>query len=72
KLDGIGVFERLKSDPRTQSIPFMYVTGLVEREHVRPGASLGADAMLIKPFLLTDLLATVNDCLSKSHDRIHG
>ena len=66
KLDGFGVFDALRANPRTQSIPFIYMTGLVDKGLARRGPKLGGDELLIKPFALSELLAKVKECLSKS------
>ena len=66
RLDGFGVFDTLRAHPATRSIPFIFTTGFVDKEGARRGPALGGDALLIKPFALTELLASVKECLSKS------
>jgi DNA-binding response OmpR family regulator len=62
KLDGFGVFDALQTDPRTSSIPFIFMTGLVDREAGWRGMRLGSAEVLIKPFALTELISKVTEC----------
>jgi CheY-like chemotaxis protein len=68
KLDGLAVFDILTADPRTQNIPFIFMTGLVEKEGAKRGKRLESKNLLPKPFALVDLIAMVQECLSKSSD----
>lgn len=49
----------LRAEPRTADLPFVFLTGLDEREAVRAGMNLGADDYLTKPFRPTELLSLV-------------
>jgi PAS domain S-box-containing protein len=59
---GWEVLTELKNDPRTKSIPVIMVT-VVDQPAV--GATLGAEAYLIKPVEKGALLAAVHRCLRK-------
>jgi putative two-component system response regulator len=48
-LDGYQVLERLKSDPRTRSIPVILVTGRTSAEDEAKGFALGAVDYIAKP-----------------------
>jgi len=65
KLDGFGTLARLREDERTAGIPFMFLSGAVERPNVRRGMEMGADDYLTKPFTPSELLAAVNARLEK-------
>lgn len=65
KLDGFGTLTRLREDERTATIPFIFLSGAVERPNVRRGMELGADDYLTKPFTPSELLAAVNARLEK-------
>lgn len=57
--DGQALLAALRADPRTTDLPFVFLTGLDERESVRKGMDLGADDYLTKPFRPTELLSLV-------------
>jgi DNA-binding response OmpR family regulator len=49
-MDGFGTIRRLKSDPRTQSIPVIFLTSAEDKEDRLTGLSLGAVDYIIKPY----------------------
>ena len=49
KLDGFGTLAKLREHESTATIPFMFLTGAVERPNVRRGMEMGADDYLTKP-----------------------
>src|SRR6185503_8337892 len=55
----------LREDERTATIPFIFLSGAVERPNVRRGMEMGADDYLTKPFTPSELLAAVNARLEK-------
>src|SRR5438874_3138213 len=59
ELDGHGVLQALRADPRTATIPFIFLTAKGEKVDQRTGMNLGADDYLTKPVARTDLLASV-------------
>lgn len=65
KLDGFGTLAQLRETETTATIPFMFLTGAVERPNVRRGMEMGADDYLTKPFTPSELLAAVNARLEK-------
>lgn len=65
EMDGYGVLEELRKDPRTQSIPFIFLTARTERVDMRLGMELGADDFLTKPFHAAELLKTVDARLKR-------
>ena len=67
ELDGFGVFENLKSTPKTASIPFIFLTAKSEKEDLRKGMNLGADDYLTKPFEENELLEAI-ECRIKKND----
>ncbi|MGD0003532.1 MAG: response regulator [Anaerolineaceae bacterium] len=64
-LDGFGVLARLKKEPRTITIPFLFLTALQERHDMRKGMRLGADDFITKPFTREELLDAVQVGLEK-------
>lgn len=63
KLDGLGVLDKFKTDPKMRSIPFIFMTGMSEKEAAKRGISLDAGNVLKKPFALAEFLAKVKECL---------
>jgi CheY-like chemotaxis protein len=55
-LDGYGVLSELRRDPRTATIPFIFLTASADRCDLRQVMSLGADGYLTKPFTRAELL----------------
>ncbi len=66
ELDGYGVLHVLSKDPRTASIPFIFLSAKAEKSEVRKGMELGADDYLTKPFEDTDLLNAIEARLRKA------
>jgi len=65
KMDGFATLSKLREFDATASIPFMFLSGAVERPQVRRGMEMGADDYLTKPFTPSELLAAVNARLEK-------
>lgn len=59
-LDGFGVCQRLKADPRTASIPVIFVSGLTEGADEERGFAVGAVDYIHKPFLPAIVRARVH------------
>ena len=66
ELDGYGVLQMLNRDPKTNHIPFIFLTAKADRSDVRKGMELGADDYVTKPFDDVELLAAVDTRLKKS------
>ncbi len=66
ELDGYGVLHILNKNPKTSSLPFIFLTAKAERADFRKGMSLGADDYLTKPFEETELLNTIELRLNKA------
>lgn len=77
ELDGYGVLHILNKNPKTSSVPFIFLTAKAERVDFRKGMSLGADDYLTKPFEETELLDAIELRLKKSeklkvYDKLDG
>lgn len=57
---GHGVFDALKANPATNSVPFIYMTGADDPTALRRGMEEGADDFLLKPFAGESLLSAVD------------
>lgn len=55
-LNGLDVFDLLRSDPRLQGVPVLFLTGLPERAEAATAAT-GVHEVLAKPFDIEDLIA---------------
>jgi CRP/FNR family cyclic AMP-dependent transcriptional regulator len=55
-VDGYGVLHVLNKDPKTQNIPFIFLTSKSERGDFRTAMELGADDYITKPFAGNELL----------------
>jgi len=58
-IDGITLLRRLRSDPVTQSVPVILVSGRAGEQETIAGLEAGADDFLIKPFSARELLVRV-------------
>lgn len=66
ELDGFGVIKEIRNDKKTSSIPIILLTARSEKTDFREGMNLGADDYLSKPFLIDDLISSINTRLAKS------
>lgn len=64
-LDGYGVLTKLRSQPLTEIIPFIFLTAKADKSDLRQGMNLGADDYISKPFRRRELLEAVNTRLEK-------
>jgi DNA-binding response OmpR family regulator len=55
-LNGLDVFDLLRSDPHLEGVPVLFLTGLPERAETA-NASNGVHEILAKPFDVDDLIA---------------
>lgn len=63
-LNGVSVVRKLRSDPRTASVPVMIVTGEASGEQVAAVLAAGACGVLFKPFSLNTLYSEIRKTLS--------
>ncbi|MBB4120052.1 CheY-like chemotaxis protein [Mesonia hippocampi] len=66
KADGYSVLQTLSEMPKTQNIPFIFLSAKTEHKEVRKGMNLGADDYLTKPFDEEDLLHAIESRLAKA------
>lgn len=64
-MDGKRLFLELRSKLESYNIPFIFMSALTEREHVRHGMNIGADDYITKPFTRIDLLQAIQARLAK-------
>ncbi len=63
-LNGFGVLARLRAEPATAGIPFVFLTASAEAQDESTGYKLGADEYVVKPFDTTILTALIRHKLS--------
>lgn len=64
-VNGHQVLQDLRDDPKTSTIPFIFLSGMVDKGDLRRGMILGADDYITKPFQPEDLLNSVKTRLEK-------
>ncbi len=65
EIDGYGVLAKLRQEPVTAIIPFIFLTAKVTKTERRQGMKLGADDYIIKPSTVEELLGAINIRLEK-------
>jgi CheY-like chemotaxis protein len=66
EMDGFEVFKRLKADPLSSNIPFIFVTASTEKKEIETALAMGADGYICKPFDVEELFDAIKKALSKS------
>jgi two-component system, response regulator len=61
KIDGIEVLRRVKSDPRTKTIPIVILTSSKEQKDVVESYQLGVNSYIVKPVNFERFAAAVQD-----------
>jgi two-component system, OmpR family, alkaline phosphatase synthesis response regulator PhoP len=64
--DGLNICKILKSNPSTQNIPVIMVTGKSDEFDIYSGFELGADDYVTKPYSIMVLLARIKNVFKKS------
>lgn len=58
-FSGFEVLQALRENPKTQGIPFVFVSAKVSPSDIETGLRMGASDYLTKPFTMRQLLSTV-------------
>jgi YesN/AraC family two-component response regulator len=66
-MDGFTVLQKLRQNPLTAVIPFIFLTGRGSKEDFRRGMESGADDYLTKPATVEQLLKAIATRLEKKH-----
>jgi DNA-binding response OmpR family regulator len=69
-LDGFGVLQALRDNPRTAMIPFIFLTALVASHDLRHGMEAGADDYITKPYKPAALIGSVRRRLEKRNRQL--
>lgn len=68
ELDGYKTLAAIRDLPATANVPFIFLTGAMEKSDVRRGMVSGADDYLTKPFDSGDLLEAVTIRLARKSE----
>jgi len=69
RLDGFGLLTRLRAEPRTASVPVVFLSARAGEEAAVGGLAAGADDYLPKPFSTGELVARVRSNLEMARFR---
>lgn len=64
-MNGHQVLKELRNNSSTSSIPFIFISALVDHQDLRTGMMLGADDYITKPFQPEDLINSIETRLEK-------
>ena len=68
EINGHQVLNALREEPSTSTIPFVFISALVDKKDFRTGMELGADDYITKPFTNEELLNSVKMRLAKNDE----
>lgn len=69
--NGLQILKKIKNNPNTTHIPVILLTSNTEMSERIESLESGADAYIVKPFILEELLTTIDNIL-KNRQRIRG
>lgn len=69
-LDGYGALKILQKNPKTEHIPFIFLTAKADKSDFRKGMNLGADDYITKPFDDVEFLEAIEIRLNKSSSKV--
>ena len=68
RLDGYGLYRKIKSRPETASIPFVFLSAKKDVDERVVGLEMGVDDYITKPFSIKELKAKVRSITKKIND----
>jgi len=69
-ISGIEICRRLKSQPKTRTLPVIMLTARGEEDDRIRGLESGADDYVVKPYSPTEMIARVQAVLRRSHPEL--
>jgi CheY-like chemotaxis protein len=64
-MTGLEACKILKREGSTKNIPVVFLSAYGQQADVNAGLELGAEAYLVKPFALSDLVERITEVLTK-------
>jgi signal transduction histidine kinase len=68
-ISGFEFYEKVQEKQALKSVPFIFLTALADRQHLRAGKEMGADDYLTKPIDIDELVTTVRGKLKRAEAR---
>lgn len=68
-MDGFALLENVRQNSDWVHIPFIFLTGLTDKQDIRYGLSQGAEEYIAKPYDLDELLALITTQLNRYYAR---
>lgn len=68
EMDGVSFRQHLLKDDRLRTVPFVFLTGKNGLDQKIEGLKAGIDGYITKPFLPTELIATVKNAVRRAAD----
>lgn len=65
RMTGYEACQRIKSNPAMANVPVVFLSAKGQEAEIQYGLDMGADAYLLKPFEITDLVLQVATLLAK-------
>ena len=65
-MSGFDLFGKVRSDPKFQNTPFIFLSGHTDLQHIMMGKELGSDDYLMKPYEPEMLISTIKGKLKRS------
>lgn len=66
KMSGYEACRRLKENPRTSSVPVVFLSAKGQDAEIQQGLASGADEYILKPFAPDELIQQVRDILNRA------
>lgn len=66
KMSGYEACRRLKENPRTSSVPVVFLSAKGQESEIQQGLASGADEYILKPFAPDELIQQVRDILNRA------
>jgi len=69
EISGIDFLKQMRTKSVFDQLPVVILSALADPKTIREGLDAGADRYLTKPYLVNNLIKTINDVLAKREER---